>query len=277
MRVEYLGTGAAEGIPALFCNCAYCTEARRRGEIRTRSQVLLDGELSIDFPPDAFSHAARAGIDFSAVRYLLVTHAHMDHFYAQDFILRGYKYARGITSPTLDIYGNAEVIEVFREGTAREMRPEVAPSIRLHKIGAFEEITFGEWRVWTVPAQHSSKEPLLFLAEKGERRVLHLADTGALTDEAAGYLETVGGNACDLITLDCTFLYGKTEKGARHMGLDENARTLEKLARIGLADGHTKRVITHFSHNCAPEEALLRRAEREYGVIAAYDGMTLEL
>lgn len=277
MRVQYLGTGAAEGIPACFCNCAFCTAAKRSGNIRTRSQVILNAELSIDFPPDAFFHAARYGADLSAIRYLFVTHAHMDHFYAQDFILRGYKYAHEITEEKLHIFGNAEVLEVYNEGTSREMRPEIASNIILHKIGTFEEISVDGWRVWTLPAQHSSAEPLLFLLEKQGKRILHLTDTGGLTEDAENFLATVGGAPCDLVTLDCTFLYGTTERTARHMGLDENARVLDALTRIGLADGHTKRVITHFSHNSAPDEELLRRAEREYGVIAAYDGMTLEV
>ena len=103
MKITYLGTGAAEGIPALFCNCEYCRGARARGgrEIRSRAQTLIDGELSLDFPPDCFYHSALLGADLSAVKYLLVTHSHMDHFYAHDFILRGYKYARNMTAPAL--------------------------------------------------------------------------------------------------------------------------------------------------------------------------------
>ena len=31
MKVCYLGTGAAEGIPALFCKCSYCEGVRVRG------------------------------------------------------------------------------------------------------------------------------------------------------------------------------------------------------------------------------------------------------
>ena len=30
MKIQYLGTGAAEGVPALFCNCAYCKGLRTR-------------------------------------------------------------------------------------------------------------------------------------------------------------------------------------------------------------------------------------------------------
>ena len=43
MKLQILGTAAAEGIPALFCTCEYCKKARQiRGkEIRTRSGARI--------------------------------------------------------------------------------------------------------------------------------------------------------------------------------------------------------------------------------------------
>lgn len=277
MKITYLGTGAAEGIPAVFCQCECCKRARADGKVRSRAQVLLDGELSVDFPPDAFYHQAAWGVDLSAVRYLLVTHSHLDHFYAHDFVLRGYKYAAGMSAPVLDVYGNDEVCEVFRESTRREMRAAVGETIRLHPIKAFEELSFGGWRIYPLKARHSSREPLLFLIEKDGKRVLHLHDTAALPEEDYAYLSKIGGNAADLITLDCTFLWDDVSENPRHMGLKENAEVVKRLQEIGFADANTKKVVTHFSHNADPSEEKLRRAEEEYGFIAAYDGMTLEI
>ena len=283
MKIQYLGTGAAEGVPALFCNCTYCKRLRERigrgeggKEVRTRAQFLLDGELSIDFPPDAFAHMARFGVDFSAVKYLLVTHSHMDHFYAHDFILRGYKYAHEMTAPQLTVFGNAEVCEVFAECTRREMKPEVAGTISLRKVGAFEEIAFGGWKAYSFPAHHTSREPLLYLVEKDGKRVLHLTDTGVLPEESLSFLASLQKHI-DLITFDCTFLWEAADPGARHMNLAEDMRTFGRLAACGVADSTTKKVITHFSHNSAPSEEALARAQKEYGVIAAYDGLTLEI
>lgn len=277
MKIHYLGTGAAEGVPAMFCNCTSCMAARKTGSVRSRSQVLLDGELSVDFPPDAYYHAMRFGVDLSAIAYLAVTHAHQDHFYAHDFILRGYKYAHGLTRETLEIFGNEEAYEVFRESTKREMREDVKEHILFHRISAFEEHSFGGWKMISLPARHSSCDPLLYLFEKDGKRVLHLTDTCGLGEDALSFLARIGGAPCGLVTLDCTFLFHKTEEGARHMGLDKCAQTLARLSEIGLVDEKTKRVVTHFSHNCAPTEEALRRAEGEYGVICAYDGMLLEI
>ena len=279
MKITYLGTGAAEGIPALFCNCDYCKSVKKAGGalVRSRSQVILDGELCIDFPPDCFYHAAAFGIDLSAVRYLLVTHSHMDHFYAHDFILRGYKYAHRPTSPTLEIYGNAEVKSVFEECTRRELRPEVGETIGVNVLAPFEEATLGAWRINALKAQHSSLEPLLYLIEKGNKRILHLTDTGRLPEENYSYLAAVCKKPVDLITFDCTFLWDETAPNARHMGLDENMRTLARLKEIGLADEKTKKVITHFSHNSRPTAESLKRAEEEFGMIAVYDGMEIHI
>ena len=211
MKVQYLGTGAAEGVPAVFCNCEYCRGLRARmaagragREVRSRSQVILDGELSVDFPPDAYSHSLAHGVDLSAIKYLLVTHSHMDHFYAHDFILRGYKYAHEMTEPQLTIFGNAEVCSVFREDTRREMKDSVAPNIDLRTVGAYQELAFEDWRAYTFPAQHSSKEPLLYLIERGGKRVLHLTDTGKLPDESMDFLKGLKKRV-DLVTFDSPF------------------------------------------------------------------------
>ena len=283
MKIEYLGTGAAEGVPAIFCNCAYCKGLRARlaagertKELRTRMQVLIDGELSVDFPPDAYAHMTARGVDFSAIRYLLVTHSHMDHFYAHDFILRGYKYAQDMAADTLTIYGNREVCDVFRECTRREMKDSVKANVRTMPVGAFEEIAFDDWRVYSMPAQHSSKDPLLYLIERNGKRYLHLCDTGRIPDDSMEFLKTLKKRA-DVVSCDCTFLWEEAAPDARHMGLKEAARTAERLRRAGVMDDGTKFVITHFSHNSRPSQEAVERAEREYGFIAAYDGMTLEI
>lgn len=44
MEIQYLGTAAAEGWPALFCDCEICRKARKTGgkELRTRTQSTVD-------------------------------------------------------------------------------------------------------------------------------------------------------------------------------------------------------------------------------------------
>ncbi len=277
MELTYLGTGAAEGVPAVFCNCPACREIRRRGEseFHSRSQVLVDGDLSIDFPPDAYYHSLKFGVDLAAVRYLLVTHSHMDHFYAHDFILRGYKYASEISAP-LQIFGNPEVKKVFEECTRRELRADVAAHIAVTEVRPFEPFSFGAYTAAALPARHSKTETAyVYLLEKEGKIYLHLTDTGRLPTETLDFLDAYRkrkGKTIDLVTFDCTFLFYEAGNMSRHMGLPDNAEMRRELVSRGAADERTQYIITHYSHNSAPFSETLKKAEREYGMIAAFDG-----
>ena len=51
MKIKYLGTAAAEGVPAIFCRCEVCRKSKAAGgrNIRTRSQSIIDDRLLLDF------------------------------------------------------------------------------------------------------------------------------------------------------------------------------------------------------------------------------------
>ncbi len=286
MKLQFLGTGAAEGVPAVFCDCSTCREARLRGEkeFHTRSQLLIDDELSIDFPPDSYYHSLRFGVELNSLKYILITHSHMDHFYAHDFILRGYKYAYGLPPYKLQIFGNLEVKKVFEECTRRELRDDVAEGLEFIELLPFSPFSFGsngEYTVFPLKAQHSKTETaLVFLLQKGNKTYLHLADTGLLPTESVDELEKYlrsKNKKIDFITFDCTFLFREAGAISRHMGLTENKILRSEFLRRGLVDENTRYAITHYSHNSAPFSENLQKAEREYGVIAAYDGCTVKV
>ena len=278
MKIRFLGTGAAEGVPAVFCNCKICGLVRKLGEaeFRTRAQVLIDGCLSVDFPPDAYAHSLKYGIKLGEVRYILATHSHMDHFYAHDFILRGYKYA-SLSGERLEIYGNAEVGKVYSECTAREMKPEVAPNINFTEIKPYQSFSFGGYNVLTLPANHSKVEDaLLYYIEKDGKSYLHFYDTGRLRDGAVDHLAERGARA-DAVCFDCTFIEQTGGFNARHMGIEDVMYMKDKLSGLGIIDERTKIIISHFSHNSNPTRQHLNDIETKYGVTAAYDGMVVEI
>ena len=86
MKLQYWGTAAAEGVPAIFCRCELCKEARKRGgrNLRGRPNALVDGVLKIDFNADTYAQSLRYGVDLTEIHHLLVTHTHSDHFYPND-------------------------------------------------------------------------------------------------------------------------------------------------------------------------------------------------
>lgn len=282
MKLQFLGTGAAEGAPALFCQCDVCNELRGRGEreYHTRAQFIIDERLGIDFPPDAYYHALRFGLDYSQLEYLLVTHSHMDHFYAHDFILRGYKYCSPVAGK-LTIYGNAEVKKVFDECTKRELRDDVRAGIDMRVIEPFAPVVLGEYTATALLAQHSKTETAyVYLIEKGNKTYLHLTDTGRLPIETLDYLQhylTKKGKTLDFVTFDCTFLFRTAGEISRHMGLEDNKAMQEEFVCRKIANGHTVYAITHYSHNNFPLRETLQKAEKKYGYLATFDGLTVEI
>ena len=276
MEIKYLGTAAAEGVPAMFCKCPVCENIRAIGgkELRTRTQILIDGELSIDFPPEAYVHSLKYGFDCADIKYLLATHSHMDHFYAHDFILRGYRYAEGFSAP-LEIYGNSEVAAVFSECTAREMKPSVAPNTKRHVIMPYSRLEIGGYKVLTLPANHSkTEEAMLFYIEKGGKGYLHMHDTSIPEDGIYGFLKSNGARAC-VVSFDCTYADRTGISRPRHMNIEDCMSVKQKLVSFGVCGEDTKYIITHFSHNCNPLTSRLAEIEKKFSLKAAYDGMNI--
>ena len=160
MKVNFLGTIAAEGGPALFCNCRYCQEAARRGgkDIRTRSQILVNEDLLVDFPADTYLHKLRHGLDLSKVRYLLITHSHRDHFYPEDIFNRGAQSAHDMVEPTLDIYCNQATKDLFDVRAVGNLQRAVAEGLKWNVLSEFEHVQTERYEFWALKAQHMKTE-----------------------------------------------------------------------------------------------------------------------
>ena len=278
MKIKYLGTAAAEGLPAVFCNCSVCRKARRLGgkNIRTRSQVIINDDLLVDFPMDTYLHALKHKLDLSAVKYVFITHSHMDHCYPQDLIMRGAPYAHGMTSPRITVYGNADVLGVFEEQTRREMKPSARDSIILNEIKPYEDVSAGDYTVTPLPAVHTAGENcFVYMITRGGKTYLHLNDTGILPESVYDAV-AARTDRVDAVSFDCT--YGFTEHGpGRHMGAFDAVNETEKLRARRCVDDGTVKILTHFSHNGAEDYLRLSKSAEAYGFVAAYDGFTLNL
>lgn len=111
MKLQYLGTAAAEGVPSVFCNCTVCQEARiKKGRhIRTRSQALIDDTLLVDFNADTYAHSLRFDIDLSKLEHVIITHAHEDHYYPTELFNRQQGFCHGMKNETLTVHGSEDV------------------------------------------------------------------------------------------------------------------------------------------------------------------------
>ena len=276
MKLKYLGTAAAEGIPGLFCQCENCKKAMKLGgrNIRTRSQALVDDTLLLDFPPDTFLHTLYHGLDITKIRTCLVTHSHSDHLYAPDLEMRKQGFAI-VDEPVLpftvyaDESGYNTMITELAE--SRTQRSRILP-VRIFPGTAF---TAQGYRILPLRAAHSPKtSPVVYVVEKGGTSFGYFHDTSMLPEESRAALAQLR-QPMKLVSLDCT-------EGTLplhyvgHMNVARCAEFRNMLLSAGAADEHTVFVLNHFSHNGENTvyDDLVPIAQRE-GFLVSYDGMEL--
>ena len=273
MKIQYLGTAAAEAIPGLFCNCALCRHAREVGgkEIKTRSQALVDGEILIDFPMDTYLHVLHQGLDLRGIHHCLITHSHSDHFTPMEFWCRMPGIAHDIGEEPLHVY----LTEAGYLQAQRELgRDFLSPRLSFHKIVPFADFTIGDYRIVPLAANHDpASDPVIYIIEKGEKSMLYANDTGIFPERTWEYLSTYG-RTFDFVSLDCTAM-ALTGWRDSHMGLDTNRELYDRLVSMGLCDSHTTAYVNHFSHNGRLTHEELVEAAAKLGFGATYDGLTV--
>lgn len=288
MKIRFLGSGAAEGIPAIFCECRLCRQAREQKRYFTRSQILIDGDLLIDFPPDSYYRALTAGVDLAEVKDILVTHSHSDHFYAEDFFMRGLLSSYRLPVHTVNVYASKAVTDLldkfysgYPKGTYKPEPigtfngyDEYAQSTEYVNVSPFEKFGAGEYTVTALPSAHVPAEPsLIYAVEKGGKRLLYATDTGYPAAEVFDFLEREGG-VFDAVVYDGTYGFSDINEG--HMNFRDCERMKSELAARGLTSDRTKHYITHMSHNVAKDlDDLDKNFPR--GFIMACDGLEAEV
>ena len=272
MRIKFLGTGASEGIPSMFCNCPTCKRAREAGgkEIRARSGMLLDDDFMIDFSGDMFLNSLRHGVDCSRIRHILVSHSHWDHLCVNDIAPQRYKIEEQDVLP-LHIYSNAVVTDTI--GLLWRSLCEKG-FVQLHTLTVGETIALGDFAVTVFRSQHmTTEESMIFLIEKDGKRYLHLYDTGEGVDQVVLYLQE-RGIEIDAAALDCT--YGMLEREYfGHMNLNQAIRLTERFKKVGVFTPKTQVYVTHFCHWGGTYEELQKKASL-HGINVAYDGLEIK-
>lgn len=273
MEIQYLGTAAAEGWPALFCDCAICHKARELGgkDLRTRTQSIIDGTLLIDFPPDTYTHALTYSLNLGQIQHLLITHSHMDHFFPVELIHRHEHFghnARGM----LHVYGNEAVEKAFYDAVLID-RFQVHPlddSVKFIRLKPFEDFMADGYHIIPLPADHDKRENcLIYIIEKDGKCLLYGHDTGLNLSREAW--DCIFRHKYDLISMDATM--GKKKIDGYHMGLPDDIAFARLLEEKGCIDSHTVKVINHFSHNGEMTHRELEQFAEAHGMVASYDGM----
>ena len=271
MKLKYLGTAAAEGFPAIFCNCKYCNEAKKLGgkNIRTRSQAIINDNLLIDLPADTYMHFLQNDIEGDKIEYLIITHAHGDHFYPRELLVRGGGYANNTRTDKLKLFCTEKTLNVIY--TVVDKLPK---TVEATIIKPYAPTMIGEYRITALPARHMpSSDPVIYIIE-GDKTLLYAHDTGYFFDEVFEYIEN-NKIVFDMVSLDCTNVDIPISDTEGHMGFPNIERVLDKLSSIGAITNATIKYVNHFSHNANPLHHILEERAKNYDCNVAYDGCTV--
>ncbi len=274
MKWQYLGTAAAEGFPALCCECDACRRARAAGgkNLRLRSGLVINDAAMIDFPPDVMTFSQRFGIPFSRVRDVFITHSHHDHFDAEDLCMRRSPvFCRMEDERPMNVYANRAALERLRLYENAELTEQY---LRLTELTYFTPYTAECGVVFTfMPANHAPWEQAgIYLVQDGDKTALYAHDTYTIPTETMDFLKK---QSLDLVSLDCTF--GKNAPGFSHMGLPDNRQAVAELREAGALKPDATVIVNHFTHNCGQLHEELEAEVKDDGFIVAYDGMIVEL
>ena len=254
MKIQFLGTGSAEGIPAIGCDCAHCARAKREGGrlMKRRNAILfsLPGyELLLDTPPDIRASLAQNKI--LRIDGIFLSHAHHDHTGGLEEFL--------YWTRDLDLFVEPGVYESLRREDWGEKLPDIAFRCPFHPGMAvrFDGFFFTPFAVsHTVPCFG------LTICEGGHKTV-YTSDT---RNRFSNYARCLMQGA-DLLIVNTPHFSPPHED---HI-TSEEAIELKELV------GAKRLVLTHCNHHNWPHDELEERVKGWDGVTVAYDGLEVEV
>lgn len=275
------GSGAAEGIPAFFCECRVCREARERGgrEIRGRTTYNFGGELHIDFGPDMLQAMQHHYPRLNKISHVLITHAHADHLSPMELMYHEKMFSNLADGSKLALYGTSPteaMLKKYLPGKKNEWFGLECFGVEFRGVRAFEPFRIPELdaEVHPLKADHAIElDALIYIVTFRGRTVLFGNDTGYFPQETWDYLAALNNIRLDVAILDNTGTRGPWRQG--HMGAAAVIDVFTGLEKLGIADSDTIRVVNHFSHNSGSTHAELLDFYEPKGIVVGYDGLTL--
>lgn len=268
MKVLLMGTGGADGIPALYGNDRVSKYARANGgkDLRTRSAALIDSVLKLDLGPDTLSQVHRFGIDATEWSAVFFTHSDEDHMCLSEIQYGMFPF---VESEKLEytIYGNEIVCQIIRH-----RYPEWP--IDLIELENYKTVTHEAYQVTPVSATHKGDEDCHnFIIERDGRRLLYATDTGFYRGEVFDYL---AGKDIHALVVECSEGFLKTPY-IGHMDIDQCVELVGRLRKSKALSSDAQVFTTHHAAGGNATHEELVSALTPYGIHPGFDGLSFEV
>ncbi len=188
----FMGTGAGCGVPAFFCTCIACEEARTNPAARRGCcGVMIQGQQTtlIDTPPDLRHQLLRENVQ--SIDQLIYSHAHYDHLGGLgelEFMVHL------STQQTLPTYCSTEAGESLKHEYHYMIN-----CLELHTVESFSPFEIDGVHYTPLPAAHAPGT-FGYLLETPTTRLFYASDTARLPEETAQAIRGV-----DIAILDATY------------------------------------------------------------------------
>ncbi|MBS1723796.1 MAG: hypothetical protein JSS66_12690 [Armatimonadetes bacterium] len=268
MVIHLLGTGGADGVPALYSESRVSKYAREHGgkDVRSRASALVDGVIKLDLGPDSWSQVVRERLDAREWCAVAYTHSDADHFAVEELQYVLYPF-NDYEMAGFTIFGNNLISEAIRS-----RYPDWPFEIVTTK--SFCQSSCGDYVLTPIKARHGSpdEDTHNIIIQQGGRTLLYATDTGIWDEPTWAFLMD---HRLDCLVLECTEGFVLTPYNG-HLDIEEFEQVIERLRKQGTVTDGTKIVTTHHSHNGDATHAELEARLNPLGVVVGYDGLKVE-
>lgn len=274
IKLKFLGTAAATGVPSQFCECDFCSKVRKlKGKnLRQRSGIAIDHEYRIDLSPDAYTQSEVFDEPLTLVKHLLITHTHRDHFDPAQLYLRRAKFIDKAAQP-LFIYGPRDLIPAI---DALGINLTDA-NIKFKILKPYKTYDIGAMRVTPVETFHDSRRQCFNYLIEYKNKKIFIGFDGKYFLKPQKVKAILTGKKLDLAIFEYTMGEMDTKQAATHKCLADLYKDIDFFRKTdGIAD-KTHIYLTHFSHYTNKTHDELEQQFAPEHIAIAYDGLELRI